>query len=57
MDKTKQIKKRHSVSVRCDVYSRIKSYGMFGESFSQLLNRLLDSVLKLEPQGEKTHVE
>ena len=34
--------RRHTVSLNTKVYTRLKNCGEFGESFSELINRLLD---------------
>jgi predicted CopG family antitoxin len=34
--------KRNTVGLRQEVYSRLKNKGKFGESFSELISRLLD---------------
>lgn len=34
--------KRHTVSIRHDVYAQLQNHGKFGESFSDLLSRILD---------------
>src|SRR5919197_4697202 len=34
--------KRNTVGLRQEVYSRLKNKGRFGESFSELISRLLD---------------
>ena len=33
---------RTTISIKSDVYSKLKEQGRFGESFSDLLSRLLD---------------
>jgi hypothetical protein len=43
---------RHTVMVDGKVYSRLKSKGVFGESFSNLIGRILDEV----EQGTKVEV-
>jgi predicted CopG family antitoxin len=35
--------KRHTVSIRDNVYTELLEYGKFGESFSDVINRLLRS--------------
>jgi hypothetical protein len=35
---------RHNVSITGKVYTRLKSHGIFGESFNDLLNRLVDEI-------------
>jgi predicted CopG family antitoxin len=34
--------KRHTVSIRHEVYAQLQNHGKFGESFSDLLSRILD---------------
>lgn len=34
--------KRTTVGIRQDVYSRLRNKGKFGESFSELISRLID---------------
>ncbi|GEM_PF-2001839 len=34
--------KRHTVSTRHEVYTQLQNHGKFGESFSDLLSRILD---------------
>jgi predicted CopG family antitoxin len=34
--------KRHTVSIRHDLYTQLQNHGKFGESFSDLLSRILD---------------
>ena len=42
---TKETKsKRYTVLLQEDVYNRLKSQGIFGESFSELISRLLDKI-------------
>jgi predicted CopG family antitoxin len=36
--------KRHSISIQSNIYTRLIQHGQFGESFSDLLNRLLNDV-------------
>jgi len=42
--------KRITVGLREDVYTRLKQEGRFGESFSDLVSRLLGKPKKLEEQ-------
>jgi predicted CopG family antitoxin len=42
--------KRITVGLREDVYARLKEEGRFGESFSDLVSRLLNKLDKLEEQ-------
>jgi len=35
--------KRHTVSIRHDLYTQLQNHGKFGESFSDLLSRMLNS--------------
>ena len=35
--------RRHTVSIRDNVYTELLRYGKFGESFSDVINRLLRS--------------
>jgi predicted CopG family antitoxin len=43
--------RRITVGIREDVYSRLRDKGKFGESFSELIARLLNN---LEEEGEET---
>jgi predicted CopG family antitoxin len=43
--------KRITVGLREDVYTRLKEEGRFGESFSDLVSRLLGRLKKLEERG------
>jgi predicted CopG family antitoxin len=43
--------KRISVGLRYDVYNRLRDKGRFGESFSDLINRLLTETDKIK--GDK----
>jgi predicted CopG family antitoxin len=45
--------KRCTISIDRKIYSRLKEEGRFGESFSELVGRLLDRV-KEKPAGGKT---
>lgn len=36
--------KRHSISIQSNIYTRLIQHGQFGESFSELLDRLLTDV-------------
>ena len=36
--------KRYPISVRAKVYTRLKELGRFGESFSDVLERILNSI-------------
>lgn len=46
--------KRITVGLREDVYTRLKEEGRFGESFSDLVNRLLGRLKKLENEGPQS---
>jgi len=35
--------RRHTVSIRDNVYTELLEYGKFGESFSDVINRLMKS--------------
>ena len=35
---------RNTITIRHHVYDRLKSHGVFGESFSKLLTRILDEL-------------
>ena len=43
--------RRITVGIREDVYSRLRDKGKFGESFSELISRLLNN---LEEEEEET---
>lgn len=36
------MQKRHTVSIKHDLYTDLHTYGRFGESFNDLLARILD---------------
>ena len=36
--------RRHTASIRDNVYAELLEYGKFGESFDNLLNRLMDNM-------------
>jgi len=40
----KSLSKRHTVTLDDVVYSRLKTTGKFGESFSALISRILDEL-------------
>ena len=42
--------KRYPISVRAKVYTRIKEIGRFGESFSDVIERILNSVPEIKGQ-------
>ena len=42
--------KRVTVGLREDVYTRLKEEGEFGETFSDLVSRLLNKLKKLEEE-------
>ena len=42
---------RHALMVSSHVYSRLKSRGHFGESFSNLISRILDELDAANRQG------
>jgi predicted CopG family antitoxin len=35
---------RHTVSITSNVYTRLRNHGRFGESFNDLVNRLVDEI-------------
>jgi len=39
---------RKTISVDIETWERLKSFGKFGESFDDLLNRLMDSIERME---------
>lgn len=45
---------RTSITVKSQVYSRLKEYGKFGESYSSLIARLLDLVDGIDKESEIT---
>jgi predicted CopG family antitoxin len=47
--------KRHTVSIRHSTYEELKSAGKFGESFSDLLSRLLNELRGEENKSESLH--
>jgi len=47
--------KRHTVSIRHSTYEELKSAGKFGESFSDLLSRILDELRGEENKSESGH--
>ena len=38
--------KRHTISITCDVYTRLRNKGRFGESFTDVILHLLNVVEK-----------
>ena len=40
--------KRHTVSLTSNVYTRLKNHGQFGESFNDLINRLVSEIEQLK---------
>ena len=38
------VKSRNTITIRHNVYERLKRHGVFGESFSNLITRVLDEV-------------
>lgn len=42
------MKSRISITVRREIYSRLRTYGHFGESFSELISRILDDLEKID---------
>ena len=40
--------KRHTVSLTSNVYARLKNHGQFGESFNDLINRLVSEIEQLK---------
>jgi hypothetical protein len=46
--------KRCTILLREDVYQHLRTKGKFGESFSDLVNRLLGKLEKLEGQGSSS---
>jgi predicted CopG family antitoxin len=39
---------RHTITVRHDVFQRLKQKGAFGESYSKLISRLIDGIDNFE---------
>jgi predicted CopG family antitoxin len=35
-------RKRYTISINADAYTRLRHYGLFGESFDDLVSRILD---------------
>jgi predicted CopG family antitoxin len=44
MIKGYSMSQRNTITLRNQVYTRLRSRGRFGESFSSLINRILDEV-------------
>ena len=44
MDKGYSTDKRHTISVNTGVYTKLRQLGAFGESFSDVLERILSSI-------------
>ncbi|HEY7111098.1 MAG TPA: hypothetical protein VH415_16850 [Nitrososphaeraceae archaeon] len=40
--------KRHTVSITSNVYTRLRNHGHFGESFNDLVSRLVDEIEELK---------
>jgi predicted CopG family antitoxin len=36
--------KRHTITVNDDIYTRLRNYGRYGDSFSTLIARLLNEI-------------
>jgi predicted CopG family antitoxin len=47
--------KRITVGLRQDVYARLKNKGRFGESFSELVSRLIDELDNVFPATGTTN--
>lgn len=45
--------KRYPISVRAKVYTRIRDVGKFGESFNDVLERILDSIPEIKRQNDQ----
>lgn len=43
---------RHTISVNDKVYNRLRNLGIFGESFNDILERLLKTIPYSTTQGE-----
>ena len=39
---------RHTITLHSDAYQKLVKFGRFGESFSDVINRLVDTVEKKE---------
>jgi len=39
-----KLSKRHSISIKAEAYTRLTTQGKFGESFTDLINRLVDNI-------------
>ncbi len=42
VDKVNSTQKRYTISIYQNAYKRLRSYGLFGESFDDLISRILD---------------
>ena len=50
MSTARAVGARKNANIAADTYDRLKTFGKFGESFDDLLNRLMDNV---EPKFRK----
>jgi predicted CopG family antitoxin len=41
--------KRHTISINDDEYTRLKQYGRFGESYGELISRLVNIIETSDP--------
>lgn len=50
-------KDRKCISIYTSVYKRLKKRGLFGESFSDLISKILDKVESLENSSEMDNIK
>lgn len=48
MSITVVVEGRKTISIDIQTWERLKQFGKFGESFNDLLNRLMDTIEKME---------
>lgn len=48
---------RHTITINNSTFQKLKSKGFFGESYSELLGRLLRQVEKIQEKEEKQNVQ
>lgn len=48
MSSTIMVEGRKTISIDTETWERLKQFGKFGESFDDLLNRLMDTIEKVE---------
>jgi predicted CopG family antitoxin len=48
-------RKRHTITINHDAFLKLKSNGVFGESYSDLICRLVDSEVMIKDDGNKKY--